>query len=74
MGGLKRGSGGSAPEKFLSIEFLVSILFFTPLNGKLSIRLNGQRQPQYLSRGGANTRGAPKRGVAYDTSDARVTV
>ena len=37
-GGLERGSGGSAPvppEKILSIEFLVSILFFTPLNGKL---------------------------------------
>ena len=34
-GGLERGSGGSVPGKILSIEFLVSILFFTPLNGKL---------------------------------------
>ena len=34
-GGLEGAPGALPPEIFLSIEFLVSILFFTPLNGKL---------------------------------------
>ena len=34
-GGARKGVRGLPPENFLSIEFLFSILFFTPLNGKL---------------------------------------
>ena len=34
-GARKGGPGALPPKKILSIEFLVSVLFFTPLNGKL---------------------------------------
>ena len=56
---------------------MASILFFTPLNGfvptLLSMLQRPEAAPASIEGRGKHTRGA-KRGVAYNTSDARVTV